>query len=410
MKWLLSHRFLFVALVTAVPLPVIGYALGQNWFTLTVALLLLPWADLAIGCDRKNPTPADELRLAQRAAGRAVLYAYVPIQLALIVWGAAVCASGELSTSQALGLLLSVGVVTGGQGITIAHELGHRRSAVDRGLAKLLLTSVCYGHFFIEHNRGHHARVATRDDPATARLGESLYRFLPRAVAGSLASAWQLEAARLRRRDEALLGWHNQMLWFGAVPLLMALALGLAFGATAALFFIGQGVVAFTLLEAINYVEHYGLVRGRSGDGGFERVSAMHSWNASEWLSNACLINLQRHADHHADPSRPYPLLRHRDESPQLPTGYPGMVLVAMVPPLWFRIMNPRVAQLRCGHPDPPAVAQGARGQFDGQGAAVAASPVNVSTRDYGQHAPIRRHCEPLCSPFADDGVTGREF
>ena len=345
MKWLERHRFLLMALVTAVPLPVLGYWLGQNWLTVIVAFGALPLADWLIGQDRSNPSAADEAAWARSPTGSASLYAYVPVQIGLIVWSAAVHAGGELSAMQALGLMASVGVVTGGQGITIAHELGHRRSVVDRLLAKLLLTTVCYGHFYIEHNRGHHARVATPDDPATARQGESLYGFVPRAIAGSLVSAWRLEAQRLRRRDEAVLSHHNQMLWFAAVPVLMALGLGLWFGPGAALWFVGQSVVAFSLLEAINYVEHYGLVR-RSVGGALEGVTARHSWNSSQRLSNACLINLQRHADHHAHPTRPYPLLRHLDDSPQLPTGYPGMVLLALVPPLWFSVMNPRVAGL----------------------------------------------------------------
>jgi alkane 1-monooxygenase len=346
MNWLLKHRFAVVALLTAVPLPVIGFALGQNWLTVIVAFVALPLADWAVGQDRRNPTPADEARWADGREGSATLYAYVPVQVGMILWAAAVFAGGELSAAQSLGLLLSVGVVTGGQGITIAHELGHRRSAVDRGLAQLLLTTVCYGHFYIEHNRGHHARVATPDDPATARLGESLYGFVPRAIAGSLVSAWRLETLRLRRRDEACFSRHNQMLWFFAVPALFTLALALAWGPQAALFFIGQAVVAIVLLEAINYVEHYGLVRHVAG-GALEHVTPRHSWNSSQRLSNACLINLQRHADHHAAPTRPYPLLRHHDDSPQLPTGYPGMVMLALLPPLWFSVMNPRVAGLR---------------------------------------------------------------
>lgn len=405
MKWLLAHRFTVVALLTAVPLPVLGYWLGQNWLTLVVAFGALPLADWVVGQDRHNPTPADEARWARERHGSAALYAYVPVQLGLIVWAAAVYAGGELSTAQDLGLMVSVGVVTGGQGITIAHELGHRRSAVDRLLAKLLLTTVCYGHFYIEHNRGHHARVATPDDPATARLGESLYRFIPRAVAGSLVSAWRLETMRLRRRDEACWSHHNQMLWFAGVPALLALALGLAFGPLAVLFFVGQALVAFSLLEAINYVEHYGLVRGAQ-----ERVTPRHSWNSSQRLSNACLVNLQRHADHHADPTRPYPLLRHHDDSPQLPTGYPGMVLVALVPPLWFRIMNPRVGKLRCGNSAPTAKTGAATQQFVGKAAGVEALAANVSTGDYGSHALFRRHAQPFGSPFADEGVTGREF
>ena len=198
-----GHRFLWAALLTAVPLPVIGWLLGQNWFTVALVVGVLPLADAVMGKDFGNPAEEPHPASDHSNLLRWNLYAYVPVQLAMIAWGAAVFAGGSLSDGQALGLLLSVGLVTGGQGITVAHELGHRRSRTDRSLARLLLVTVCYGHFHIEHNRGHHARVATRDDPATARLGEPLYCFLPRAIVGSLASAWQLEAARLRRRGEA---------------------------------------------------------------------------------------------------------------------------------------------------------------------------------------------------------------
>ena len=342
----LGSRFLWASLLTALPLPVFGWLLGQNWLTVLLVVVALPLADAVIGKDMQN---------ARREAAAASLdrfhrwnlYAYVPVHLALIAWGAAMFAGGELPMSQALGLLLSVGLVTGGQGITIAHELGHGRSRVERRLAQLLLVCVSYGHFYIEHNRGHHARVATHDDPATARQGESLYRFLPRAISGSLVSAWQLESARLERRGWAAFSRHNQLLWFSASTLLVAAILYALWGAAALVFFFGQSLVAVTLLEAVNYVEHYGLVRGQARGGALERVGTQHSWNASERLSNVMLINLQRHADHHANPSRPYHLLRHHPDSPQLPTGYPGMLWLAAVPPLWFRVMDPRVRQLR---------------------------------------------------------------
>jgi alkane 1-monooxygenase len=188
--------------------------------------------------------------------------------------------------------------------------------------------------------------VATREDPATARFGESFYHFYPRALLGSFRSAWRLDAGRLRRSARHPLGWHNQMLWFIGVPLLIVAALWVAFGPRAALFFLGQSAMAFTVLEAINYLQIYGLVRERHPDGRIESVTHRHSWNASEAVTNCCLINLQRHADHHDNPGRPYQALRHHDGSPQLPTGYAGMLLVALVPPLWFKIMNPRVARL----------------------------------------------------------------
>jgi alkane 1-monooxygenase len=280
MKWLLAHRFAVVALVTAVPLPVLGYLLGQNWLTLIVAFGALPLADWVVGPDRRNPTPADEARWACHRNGSTALYAYVPVQIGLIAWGAAVYAGGELSTTQSLGLMISVGVVTGGQGITIAHELGHRRSAVDRLLAKLLLTTVCYGHFHIEHNRGHHARVATPDDPATARLGESLYASCsapspaawcrpggsrPCGCAGVTRPA-SVFTTRCCGSPRCLHFWHWHSAWRSDCG-------------RAVLRRPGSG--RLLLLEAINYVEHYGLVRGVAG-GTLERVTPRHSWNSSQ--------------------------------------------------------------------------------------------------------------------------------
>ena len=346
----MDWRLISSALLNAVSLPVVGYLLGQNWLTVLLAAGLLPLADVAIGKDRANLSRLEEARLLRdpRALrlSRLNLYAYVPVHLALIGWGAWVFARGELPASQSIGLLLSVGLVTGGQGITIAHELGHSRSGMDRLLARLLLVFVGYGHFYIEHNRGHHARVATHDDPATSRLGESLYRFLPRAIISSLVSAWRLEAGRLRRRRQAVFGVRNQMLWLVGAMMMIALGFFAHWGAPGLLFFAGQSVVAFTLLEAVNYVEHYGLLRSRKSGGALERVNFQHSWNASERLSNTLLFNLQRHADHHSNPARPYSMLRHREESPQLPTGYPGMLLLALVPWMWFRVMDPKVARL----------------------------------------------------------------
>jgi len=263
--------------------------------------------------------------------------------LCLIVWCAWVVASGELSPAQSLGLALSVGIVTGAQGITIAHELGHARSQLDRWLARALLTSVSYGHFTIEHNRGHHVRVATPADPASARYGESFWRFLPRTLVGSYLSAWRIEIERLRRLQLQPASWRNEMIWFSVIPLAIAAALALAWGAGAALAFVLQSAMAVTLLEAVNYVEHYGLVRARLADGRYERVGHRHSWDADNFLSNCFLVHLQRHADHHTHPARPYQALLHHDDSPKLPTGYAGMVPLALVPPLWFALMNRRV-------------------------------------------------------------------
>lgn len=318
----------FLLALTSPSAPVIGYLLGANFYSFAVFFVAVPLIDLLIGSRSAAISPPDELaRLERSLFFRAILVVYVPLQLALIGWGASVV--GGLPAWQALGLTLSIGLIAGAQGITFAHELGHKRSRLERMLSRVLLVSVCYGHFTVEHNRGHHVRVATPEDPASARYGEGFWRFLPRTLWGSLAHAWTLARA--------------EVAWSVAASLLVAAALGAAFGPLAVAFFFGQSLMAVVLLEAVNYVEHYGLERRRLADGRYERMDERHAWDAYEWLSNCFLVHLQRHADHHLEPSRPYAALQPRERSPKLPTGYAGMLPIALLPPLWFRIMNPRV-------------------------------------------------------------------
>jgi alkane 1-monooxygenase len=333
------YRFLLALLLPV--MPVHGYLAGNNWYTLVVGFVVIALLDFVFGEDQSNPAPETVPAPEDSRLYSWILYACSAADLALIVWGASVV--GSLSTFQALGLMLSIGFVTGAQGITIAHELGHKRSRADRLLSRVLLTAACYGHFYIEHNRGHHVRVATADDPASARAGESFYAFYPRTLAGSWRHAWRLEGERLPRRGSGWWSWRNQMLWFTAVPVVVTLAFGRAWGPAAALLFLVQAWAAFTLLEAINYVQHYGLARKSLAGGGHERVGRAHSWNASATLTNALLIHLARHSDHHENPSRRYQALMHYDDSPQLPAGYPAMLLLALAPPLWFSVMDPRL-------------------------------------------------------------------
>lgn len=311
--------------------PLVGYQLNVNFYAFAVFFVGVPILDLMIG-KRAGPSSTRELaRLEHCTLFRAILIAYVPMHLALIAWGAWIVGRGELSAWQALGLTLSVGLITGAQGITIAHELGHKRSRLERFLARVLLLTVSYGHFTVEHNRGHHVRVATPEDPASARFGESFWAFLPRTLWGSLRHAWELDRA--------------EVFVSAAVSVLIAIALGAAFGPLAIAFFIGQSAMAVTLLEGVNYIEHYGLQRKRLPDGRYERMGEAHAWDSYEWLTNCFLFHLQRHADHHLEPSRPYAALQPRAGSPKLPTGYAGMLPLALLPPLWFKVMNPRLPQ-----------------------------------------------------------------
>ncbi len=267
------------------------------------------------------------------------LRVHVLWQAALLVLGVGLSQSATWPAVMALGV--AVGGISGSQGITFAHELGHSRSRVDRACAWLLMGSVLYAHFMVEHYRGHHPRAATPADPASARHGESLWRFLPRTLAGSVASAWRLEALHVRQWR---IGWHRSpLVWATAAQLAGLTGLTLCFGPAALLFWLVQAAYAVFLLEAINYIEHYGLVRGER-----EAFAVQHAWNADHALTNCLIANLQRHSDHHLHAWKPYATLDALP-GPQLPSGYAGCLFLASVPRLWFAAMHPRIAALKAG-------------------------------------------------------------
>jgi alkane 1-monooxygenase len=281
-----------------------------------------------------------------------VLRVYVVLQLALIAVGGYVVMQATTSWLTVLGVAFGVGYVTGAQGITFAHELGHSKSKIDRFCGWVLMTTVCYGHFMVEHYRGHHPRAATYDDAASARLGETLYRFLPRTVWGSLVSGWRLEAARIKQMKSSWL--KSPLAWSTAASIGIIIALAVVFIGFLAMnsiaikliaYFILQSVIAFTLLEIVNYIEHYGLQRKKINNRR-EPFGVMHAWNADHVVTNSMLANLQRHSDHHMHPSKPYPTLEPLP-GPQLPTGYAGCLILAMIPPLWFSLMHKRLSQLQ---------------------------------------------------------------
>jgi alkane 1-monooxygenase len=269
-----------------------------------------------------------------------------PVQMVCLVWGAArVGGRGGGGLVRDAALALSLGLIAAG-GINCAHELLHRRSVLERSAARLLLVSVCYGHFFIEHARGHHRMVATPEDPATLPYGESFYRFLPRTVCGGFASAWRLEAERLRAAGRPVWGVRNAMLWYVAAPFALFIApLWAAYGPRAVALYFAQAVVAVTLLEQINAIEHYGLVRARGPGGDYEPVGPEHSWDAPHIVSNYLLFKLQRHADHHLHVGKRYEALELTPESPQLPGGYLTLAPCLLIPPLWRAVMDPVLAQ-----------------------------------------------------------------
>lgn len=280
-----------------------------------------------------------------------LLYLNAPLQYGLLWLFLSTVATQPLAGFELAGHVFSMGICCGALGINVAHELGHRSRRSEQLLAQVLLLSTLYMHFFIEHNRGHHRHVATPLDPATARLHEPFWRFLPRAVVGEYCSAWRLEHERLAKQQVPGWSWHNQMLRFQVCQGLLLLVVGLAFGAGAALAWVGAALTGVVLFQLVNYVEHYGLQRQLTPAGHYERVQPHHSWNSEHPLGRILLYELTRHSDHHYQASRPYHTLRFQQASPQMPTGYPGMMLLATLPPLWFRVMNPRVPEARIQEP-----------------------------------------------------------
>lgn len=324
----------------------IGVA-GGGWWTYAPLLVIfvgIPILDALGGVAEESRVSPD---LDRNVWFKAVTWAWVPVQLGLLAWVLAVAATGRLTPFELAGAALSMGAAAGTVGITFAHELVHRRQPFERALGEILLASVSYTHFAVEHVHGHHRHVATPEDPATARLGESFYRFLPRTLVGGLASAWRLERERLARRARGPWSPANRMLRYGATQAVLYPSVWWLSGGRGLAVFAAQAVTAFMLLEVINYVEHYGLVRQEIAPGEYERIGPQHSWDSAYRLSNWMLINLARHSDHHLTAAKRYQSLELPAQAPHLPAGYGAMFLLALVPPLWFRVMDRRAAAAR---------------------------------------------------------------
>ena len=350
--WFDHKRYLWLVALLMPVLPFAAIALhaatGNGvwlWLGPIVILGVVPLLDLLAGVDRANP-PGDVIKaLEADRYYRWLTFLFLPLQYAGFVTAMYVIARADLSTSEKVGLAITVGFI-GGLGINTAHELGHKRESHERWLAKIALAQPAYGHFYIEHNRGHHVRVATPDDPASSRIGESFYGFWPRTVVGSLRSAWRIEVRRYARRGQHPWRLGNDVLNAWLMTLVLWAALVAWLGVAIVPYLVLQAVVGLTLLEAVNYLEHYGLLRERVGSGDserWERVEPRHSWNSNNIATNVLLYHLQRHSDHHAAPTRRYQALRDDVDAPVLPTGYAGMILLALAPPLWRRVMDPRV-------------------------------------------------------------------
>jgi alkane 1-monooxygenase len=311
--------------------------LGPIWI-----LVGIPLIDLLVGTEKGNPPAWAEDQLEDDRYYRILTYLYAPLQYLAFFWACWIVTTRDLSVIAELGFALTVGAV-GGIGIANAHELGHKKPKIERWWAKVVLAQTGYGHFEIEHNRGHHVRVATPEDPATARFGESFWAFLPRSVVGAARSGWELERKRLAFKGQHPWTLRNDVLnaWLMSVVLFAGTIA--VFGPRIVPFLVVQAVFGFSLLEVVNYLEHYGLLRQKDEHGRYERVQPHHSWNSDHIATNMLLYGLERHSDHHANPTRRYQVLRTFDEAPQLPSGYGLMIGLAYLTPLWRRVMDPRV-------------------------------------------------------------------
>ncbi len=312
---------------------------GLSTFAMPLIVFgLIPLFELFMPGTTRNASPDEEqARLADRRFDLLLLAAVPALygSLALLLWRAH---TGALTGIELVGGMASVGTLVGALGLNVGHELGHRSSKAMQRVARVLYFPALYVHFFVEHNRGHHMRVATEEDPASARRGDWLYAHWVRSIAHGLRSAWGLEADRLRRSGHSPFSLRNEVLVAWVLEVL-AVSVVAALSPVAAVAWLGAALVGVLMLETVNYVEHYGLRRQKNARGRWERVRPIHSWNSNHTLGRVLLFDLSRHSDHHANPRRPFAVLRHFDDAPQLPTGYPGMMVLSVVPPLFHAVM-----------------------------------------------------------------------
>jgi alkane 1-monooxygenase len=326
----------------------LGLYLGGWWsFGMTyIAFGIIPLFEQFMPKSIVNhPEESEEERIANPVFN-ALLYLHIPIIYALLGYAFYKIAYTPLSTLEMVGMIFNVGIAVGAYGINVGHELGHRQNKFEQFLAKTLLLPALYQHFFIEHNRGHHKNVATELDPATSRLGENIYFFWFRSVKDSYIGAWKLERERLKKEGKSFLSLDNEMLRFQFYQMTYLVSVTLLFGVPALFFAIAFAIIGFLLLESVNYIEHYGLKRKLLPNGRYEPVLPHHSWNSDHELGRIFLYELTRHSDHHYKATRKFQVLRHFEESPQLPFGYPLSMIVSLVPPLWFKVMDKRVPSI----------------------------------------------------------------
>lgn len=319
------------------------------WLPLVYSFIIIPLIEVFLNADEDNLSVAEEEMVRKDPFYDWLLYMVVPVQyVALVIFLFQAGQPGQPWYDIA-GKIGVMGLLCGVFGINVAHELGHRTRRHETTMAKMLLLTSLYLHFYIEHNKGHHKKVATPMDPSSARLGEMVYSFYLRSIFLGYVSAWRISNREAGRKGYSAISFHNEMFVYQVVQVAFLAIIFLIFGALVMLMFFAAAIMGILLLETVNYIEHYGLQRKAIAHGKYERAMPAHSWNSNHIIGRVMLFELSRHSDHHYLASRKYQVLRHHDDSPQMPTGYPGMMLLSLVPPLWFRVMNKKVKEVSAG-------------------------------------------------------------
>lgn len=348
----------YLTVLSGLIFAIISFTMHGIW-TFAVPLyvfLCIPLLEFILPGNGPNFTEEEEEAAKNDRTYDYVLYIMVPILYGILVFFFYSIKEPGLAAYEIVGRVFSMGLIIVSVGINVGHELGHRKTWHEKFMAKALLLTSLQMHFIIEHNRGHHKRVSTDEDPASARYGEPVYTFWFRSWIFGYISAWKLEAQRLKRKGIPFWSIHNEMIRFEVIQLLFVLAVYFIFGLMPAITFVIAGVIAKLLLETINYVEHYGLQRKKKGDT-FERVLPVHSWNSNQDVGRVMLFELTRHSDHHYKASRKYQILKHYEDVPQMPAGYPAMILLSFIPPLWFYVMHRKIERFKKGNPAGVALA-----------------------------------------------------
>lgn len=350
-NWKDPKRYLWM-LSPAIPLIGLGaltaYAIapkklrGLVWTGPLLVHGVIPALDRLVGDDTTNPPEAAINRLENDKYYEWIVKAFIPAQYAATFLGAWVAGRRDIPLADYVGLTLSVGAING-IAINTGHELSHKHGRADRIASMLALAPTAYTHFAVEHPFGHHKRVATPEDPASSRMGESFWKFLPRTVIGGFKSAVKIEKERLARKGKSFWSKENELLQGWAISAGVLGAAAVVGGRRSIPFLAGQAAYGASLLEVINYIEHYGLMRQKDANGKYERTKPEHSWNSNQVVTNLVLYQLQRHSDHHANPTRSFQALRHFEDAPQLPGGYASMLIPAYIPSWWYKIMDERV-------------------------------------------------------------------